>query len=77
MTTNLHRIISPKNFNPKTFGGIIYPSDYNTDYRGKDNTQGSQIAKRIISDQNFDYRCKRNIKLKNNNRKTVGGIKNA
>ena len=43
------------------FGGIIYPSDYNTDYRWKDNTRGSQIAKRIISDRNFDYRCKKNI----------------
>ena len=48
------------------FGGIIYPSDYNTDYRGKDNTQGSQIAKRITSDKNFDYRCGRNIELRNN-----------
>lgn len=47
------------------FGGIIYPSDYNTDYRGKDNSKGSIIAKRIISDQNFDYRCKRNIELTN------------
>jgi len=43
------------------FGGVIYLSDYNTDYRGKDNTRGSQIAKRIISDRNFDYRCKKNI----------------
>ncbi len=28
-----------------TFGGLIYPSDFNTDYRGKDNNNGSQIAK--------------------------------
>lgn len=48
------------------FGGIIYPSDYNTDYRGKDSTRGSQIANRIISDRNFDYRCKKNIELRNN-----------
>ena len=33
-----------------TFGGIIYSSDFNTDYRGKDNTNGSFIAQRIISD---------------------------
>ena len=29
------------------FGGLIYPSDFNTDYRGKDNNNGSQIASRI------------------------------
>lgn len=33
------------------FGGIIYPSDFNTDYRGKDNTSGSQIANRIETDR--------------------------
>ncbi len=32
------------------FGGIIYLSDFNTDYRGKDNTNGSSIASRIESD---------------------------
>lgn len=32
------------------FGGIIYPSDFNTDYRGKNNTYGSQIASRIEAD---------------------------
>ncbi len=32
------------------FGGIIYPSDFNTDYRGKDNANGSTIASRIESD---------------------------
>ncbi len=32
------------------FGGIIYPSDFNTNYRGKDNTNGSQIASRIETD---------------------------
>lgn len=57
------------------FGGIIYPSDYNTDYRGKD-TKESQIAKRIISDRNFDYMCNRNIELRNKNKK-LGGTKNA
>lgn len=33
------------------FGGIIYPSDFNTDYRRKDNTNGSQIASRIETDR--------------------------
>ena len=32
------------------FGGIIYPSDFNTDYTGKNNTTGSAIASRIRSD---------------------------
>lgn len=32
------------------FGGVIYESDFNTDYRGKDNTNGSIIATRIESD---------------------------
>ena len=32
------------------FGGLIYPSDFNTDYRGNDNINGSPIASRIESD---------------------------
>lgn len=31
------------------FGGVIYPSDFETDYRGKDNAE-SMIAGRILSD---------------------------
>lgn len=34
----------------RNFGGVIYKSDFNTDYRGKDNTNGSIIATRIESD---------------------------
>ena len=49
-----------------TFGGIIYPSDFNTDYRGKDNTNGSSIASRIISDQKFDERCRKTLLRKQN-----------
>lgn len=33
------------------FGGLIYLSDFNTDYRGKNNTGGSQIANRIVGDR--------------------------
>ena len=36
------------------FGGLIYQSDFNTDYRGKDNTNGSTIAKRIASDMRWE-----------------------
>ncbi len=76
MTEILHKQITPNNyFSPRTFGGVINPSDYNTDYRGKDSKHGSQIAKRIISDQNFDYRCKINID-RNRNMKS-GGLQNA
>ena len=32
------------------FGGLIYSSDFNTDYRDKDNAHGSIIASRIESD---------------------------
>lgn len=55
------------------FGGIIYPSDYITDYRRKDNTNGSPIARRITSDQQFDKQC-RNNKI---NQQNYGGNKNA
>lgn len=51
-----------------TFGGIIYPSDFNTDYRGKDNTYGSPIAKRIISDQKLDQRWRKIIEERNKNK---------
>lgn len=44
------------------FGGIIYPSDFNTDYRGKDNTNGSNIASRIISDWNWEAKLNRSYK---------------
>ncbi len=74
MTETFYRTGTYKT-NHTTFGGIIYPSDYNTDYRGRDNTRGSAIAKRIISDRNFDYRCKKNIEMKN--RQKSGGTHNA
>lgn len=32
------------------FGGTIYASDFNTNYRGKDSTHGSSIAARIERD---------------------------
>lgn len=37
-----------------TYGGIIYPSDFNTDYRKKENANGSAIAARITLDKKFD-----------------------
>lgn len=53
------------------FGGVIYSSDFNTDYRGKDNTNGSAIAARIESD------FKREKKMLTNNSFKIGGFKNA
>lgn len=35
-------------------GGIIYISDFNTDYRGKGNSKGSSIASRIESDLQWE-----------------------
>ena len=46
------------------FGGHIYLSDFETDYRGKDTPNGSEIAKRIAADFNFDIQCKKNIENK-------------
>ena len=42
-----------------TFGGVIYESDFETDYRGKDQKESS-IARRIESDRRFDKQCMKN-----------------
>lgn len=51
------------------FGGIIYSSDYNTDYRRKNNTHGSPIAKHIADDKRFDEQCRKNVLDKQNYRR--------
>lgn len=48
------------------FGGKIYSSDFNTDYREKDNVNGSTIASRIVSDMKWEQKL-----LKNTNRKVT------
>lgn len=48
---------------PSTFGGIIYPSDFDTSH------PAGNIAQRIISDINFDRQCKRNLEIRNNIKK--------
>lgn len=58
------------------FGGYICLSDFNTDCRGKDNTNGSAIANRIIQDQNFDNQCRKNKEYISNDSKK-GKKKNA
>lgn len=47
------------------YGGAIYLSDFNTDCRGKDHTQGSVIASRIES----DFRREKKPLTKNTNSK--------
>ncbi len=49
-----------------TFGGLIYQSDFETDYKGKDNKNGSTIAFRILSDLKFDDQCRKNIERRKN-----------
>lgn len=49
------------------FGGIIYPSDFNTSH-----TNGN-IASRIENDKKFDEQCRKNIL----NKQIYGGNKNA
>lgn len=51
-----------------TFGGIIYPSDYNTDNLGKNNYNGSPIANRIANDNKFDEQCRKNWESKERNK---------
>lgn len=41
--------------NPSTFGGIILPLDYNTEYSASKN-----IASRIVATQKFDNWCRNN-----------------
>lgn len=44
-----------------TFGGIIYFSDFNTEYRKSDPAHGSITARRIAQDLSFDEQCRQNI----------------
>jgi len=57
------------NIDHTTFGGEIYLSDFETDYRGKDNKNGSSIAQRIVSDLRFDEQCRKNIENRERNKK--------
>lgn len=45
----------------KHLGGKIYQSDFNTDYRGKDNINGSTIASRIAADFQWEKKMLGNI----------------
>lgn len=51
------------------FGGIIYPSDFNTNY------SDGNFASRIEQDKKFDEQCRKNIECRKNggNRDAQGG----
>ena len=54
------------------FGGLIYQSDFNTDYRGKNNTNGSTIASRIESDMRWEQKLYEDYQRERKNRNTYG-----
>lgn len=47
----------------RNFGGVIYQSDFNTDYRGLGNINGSIIAARIESDRRREMNLRRDGKV--------------
>lgn len=50
-------------WNHNTYGGVIFSSDYCTDYEGTRN-----IASRIASDLRFDKQCKKNAENRDRER---------
>ena len=68
------------NIDPTRFGGLIYNSDFCTNFNGKPSFKkhylykGSEIADRIMADRAFDMKCKRNIENnKSRNKKDPKG----
>lgn len=60
MTNYYYKTMTKTHKDPTRFSGLIHLSDFETDYRGKDNTDGSTIAQRIITDWKFDEHCRKN-----------------
>lgn len=52
-------------YSPTTFGGVIYDSDFYTEYGGEE-AKESSIAGRIINAWKFDQQCLRNSELRDN-----------
>ena len=69
MTNYYYKTPTKTHKDPARFSGIIYASDFETDYRGNDNINGSIIAQRIMADWRFDERCRKNIESRNRNNK--------
>ena len=68
MTNHLHETAH------RTFGGVIYLSDFNTGSRGRNNTKGSPIANRIAGDHQFDRQCRINREIMERNKSYGSGI---
>lgn len=64
-------ITGTHNVNHSTFGGIIYPSDFNTNHAQKGSCMTSSIAKRIVGDWIFDRQCRVSEDNARDYRKTV------
>ena len=56
MTENFDKTINIYT-NHSSFGGVIYPSDFETEYYSEN---GRNIASRIASDWNFEKQCLKN-----------------
>lgn len=73
MNELLHRTpINQKD--PSTYGGLIYPSDFNTNFRANGNAGSSAIAARILSDQRFDMQCRKKQEEKERGAFTSAGL---
>lgn len=68
MTGNYKDITKVFDKEHRHLGGIIYPSDFNTDYRGKENIHGSTIAQRIESDFRREQKLYKDYKKRKENR---------
>lgn len=66
MTRTTNHTINTHTPDHSAFGGIIYPSDFETSAGYRNHADGSSIARRILSDWNFDCQCKRNAELREN-----------
>ena len=58
--------IEQHNTNPTRFGGFIYDYDFARDINRTINSDSeSHIIRRIVSDENFDEECRRNLLARN------------
>lgn len=64
-------ITGTPNIDHSTFGGLIYPSDFNTNHTQKSSCINSPIAERIAGDWIFDRRCLVNENNTRDYKKTV------
>lgn len=63
MTEN-HRKIYNYGSDHTRFGGLIYLSDFDTNYCNSIGNRKSLIASRITSDEIFDEKCRKNIEYR-------------